>query len=133
METAGTRRSTANSGGLTGPPAEPRWWPISVPCTSSQCSPQLNGELFFWSAGSDGYDIWRTDGTTTGTTLAAEIHAPFELYLTAADDSLYFNHDDGSTAASCGDWSLSNPYLNGGIEEITMNATIRTIGMVRPF
>ena len=56
---------------------------------------ELNGDLFFWSAGSDGYDIWRTDGTTAGTTLAAEIHAPFEQYFTAAGDSLFFSHDDG--------------------------------------
>ena len=56
---------------------------------------ELNGALFFWSAGSDGYDLYRTDGTSAGTGLAADVHAPFEQYLTAAGGSLYFNHDDG--------------------------------------
>ena len=56
---------------------------------------ELNGELFFWSVGSVLRHLAH-GRTTVGTTLAAEIHAPYEQYLTAAGDSLYFNHDDGS-------------------------------------
>ena len=67
----------------------------------------VNGIAFFTADdGVHGAELWRTDGTASGTSLVADINpggdssSPTEL--TAVGGTLFFRADDGRTAASCG-------------------------------
>jgi ELWxxDGT repeat protein len=60
----------------------------------------VNGILYFTATGSDlGYELWRTDGTESGTFLVADIFSGWRSSsphnLTALSGILYFTADDG--------------------------------------
>lgn len=79
------------------------------------------GRLYF-SAGDDvfGTELWVSDGTEAGTTLAADVHVvragSNPTHLTASNDPLFFVADNGSTGNEL--WSVdiaSDSWLDGDI------------------
>ncbi|NYJ02568.1 ELWxxDGT repeat protein [Nocardioides thalensis] len=60
------------------------------------------GALFFTADGEDGDELWRSDGTRSGTVLVKHFSTDEESYyngisnLTAAGDTLFFTADDGT-------------------------------------
>jgi ELWxxDGT repeat protein len=62
----------------------------------------VNGTLFFAANdGSLGYELWKSDGTTTGTTIVADINqragSSYPQYFTNVNGELFFSATDGST------------------------------------
>lgn len=61
-----------------------------------------DGALFFTVDGDDGDELWRSDGTRTGTVMVKHFDASGESYyggvshLTAVGDTLFFTADDGT-------------------------------------
>jgi ELWxxDGT repeat protein len=82
-------------------------YPYSFPLSSSPGDLTVMGETLFFSAGSpySGRELWRSDGTTAGTVLVADInpgvypgyfaYGSDPGYLTAVNGILFFSADDG--------------------------------------
>ena len=65
----------------------------------------MNGKIYFiGSASASGNELWKTDGTTTGTTMVKDIHTgtsggcDFTEHFTVMGNKIYFAADNGSHA-----------------------------------
>ena len=92
--------------------------------------------LFFaaWYSQSDGYELWKSDGTASGTVMVKNINTYGQKgseprYLRAADDVLYFFADNTTTSGTSSYLSLwkSDGTTNGTIQLSSSHAT--NIGM----
>src|SRR5436190_23686665 len=65
-------------------------------------SPAVIGDTVFFEAndGTDGFELWRSDGTVTGTFMVADIHpgtvGSNPYYLVNINGTLFFEANDGS-------------------------------------
>ena len=59
----------------------------------------VNGEMFFGAHdATHGYQLWESNGTSNGTKMLTDVHAPYGIspaYLTAVGNTLYFTAADG--------------------------------------
>ena len=71
--------------------------PYSAAVTTSLVA--VNGEMFFGAHdATHGYQLWESNGTSSGTQMLTDIHAPYGISpanLTAVGNELYFSADDG--------------------------------------
>ena len=74
----------------------------------------FNGTLYFQALdGTHGYELWKSDGTSSGTTLVADIYSgiggsnPYNF--ANVNGTLFFAANDGTTAPSCGRRTARRP------------------------
>src|SRR5208337_242234 len=71
--------------------------PYSATITTSLVA--VNGEMFFGAHdATHGYQLWESNGTSSGTQMLTDVHAPYGISpgsLTAVGNTLYFTADDG--------------------------------------
>jgi ELWxxDGT repeat protein len=70
---------------------------------------EVSGELYFQATdGSLGYELFRSDGTYTGTVMVRDIHlgpdSSWPRYLTRVGNRLFFQADDGAHGVEL--WAL---------------------------
>ncbi len=84
----------------------------------------FGGKLYFQANSTSGVELWQTDGTSTGTTLAKDIwsgtNGSAPLYLTPSGDRLFFSADDGVLGREL--WSVGDPV--GTLSFSTSTATV---------
>lgn len=73
----------------------------------------FDGALFFGADdGTNGFELWKSDGTETGTILLEDIHPTgpsFSSEFTLAGRSVFFRADDGAEGSEC----LARPQRDG--------------------
>ncbi|MGB1846373.1 MAG: ELWxxDGT repeat protein, partial [Candidatus Poseidoniaceae archaeon] len=86
---------------------------------SSSTSPHhltaVGNTLFFQATdGTNGYELWKSDGTASGTVMAIDINSggnSFPSYLTAVGNTLYFRASEGTNGNEL--WALDPANITG--------------------
>ncbi len=84
----------------------------------------VNGTLFFTAYnGSNGNELWQSDGTAAGTTLVENIvpgsSGSYPYYLTNVNGTLFFTADDGTNGAEL--WAMSTAIIPTVNEQTTIS------------
>jgi ELWxxDGT repeat protein len=89
------------------------------------------GDTLYFGAddGSNGLELWMSDGTAAGTVMVKDINPSGDgnpLYMTAVGGTVYFSADDGSNGQEL--WGMNPGYLAGAFVPLTPSRILDTRG-----